>query len=33
MIIIECWLSNLLHIGLTAGFLLYLYRLNKTLND
>jgi len=29
MIIIESWLSNLLHVGLTAGFLFYLYRLNE----
>jgi hypothetical protein len=29
MIIIESWLSNLFHIGLTAGFLFYLYRLNE----
>lgn len=28
MIVIESWLSNLLHGVLTVGFIFYLYRLN-----
>ncbi|AJQ28541.1 hypothetical protein JBW_03200 [Pelosinus fermentans JBW45] len=33
MFVMESWLSNLLHLVLTVGFLLYLYRLSEKLND
>lgn len=33
MISIDPWLSNVLHIALTAGFLLYLYRLSEVYHD
>jgi len=33
MIMIESWLSDVFYILLSAGFLLYLYRLNQESND
>ncbi len=33
MIIIDSWLSDLFHIVLTVGFLIYSYRLSQVLND
>lgn len=33
MIVIDSWLSDLFHVVLTIGFLVYSYRLSKSLND